>query len=175
VSGFALRVTAPHTPVAALLWLCTCIPVRTAAQVPALEPAPVVDSTSAEVLAFLESYYDAFSDRDWDRFATHFWPGATITTVWQAPGEPAPRVTVTAVPDFVRQAPEGPGSREIFEERMLAADVTVRGTLAQAFARYQVRFGDPGEIAEWEGIDSFSFLWHDGQWRIVSLSFASEP
>jgi hypothetical protein len=160
---------------AALLCAFALIPVGAAAQVPALTPAPVAESIRAEVLAFLESYYAAFSDRDWDRFADHFWPGATITTVWQAPAEPAPRVTVTTVPEFVRQAPEGPGSREIFEERMLAADVTVRGTLAQAFARYQARFGNPGAIAEWEGIDSFSLLRHDGYWRIVSLSFASEP
>ena len=161
--------------VAMLLCTSTFIPVRTAAQVPILEPLPVADSVRADVLAFLESYYAAFSDRDWDRFAAHFWPGATITTVWQAPGEPAPRVTVTTVPEFVRQAPEGPGSREIFEERMLAADLTVRGTLAQVFTRYQARFGDPGAVAEWDGIDAFSLLVHDGQWRIVSLSFASEP
>jgi hypothetical protein len=161
--------------VAALLWAFVCVPATAAAQVPALEPAPVTDSARAEVLVFLESYYDAFSDRDWDRFAEHFWPGATITTVWQPPGEPAAQVTVTTVPEFVRQAPEGPGSREIFEERMLAAELHVRGTLAQAFARYRARFGDPGEVAEWEGIDSFSLLHHDGEWRIVALSFASEP
>lgn len=172
----------PHSPpdgaVRAALALLACAwasPITAAAQVPPLDPAPVTDSLRGAVLTFLESYYDAFSDRDWERFAEHFWPGATITTVWQPPGEPEPRVTVTTVPEFVRQAPEGPGSREIFEERMLAAELHVRGTLAQAFARYRARFGDPGEIAEWEGIDSFSLLHHDGEWRIVALSFASEP
>jgi hypothetical protein len=151
------------------------VPAGAAAQVPSLEPAAASDSARAEVLAFLESYYDAFSERDWQRFTAHFWPGATMTTVWQPPGEPAPRVTVTTVPEFVRRAPDGPGSREIFEERMLAAEVQVRGTLAQVLARYRARFGDPGDVAEWEGIDSFALLRHAGEWRIVSLSFAAEP
>jgi len=34
------------------------------------------------VRAALASYYEAFSDRDWPRFAEHFWPGATLTTIW---------------------------------------------------------------------------------------------
>ena len=73
-----------------------------------------------------------------------------------------------------RAAPQGPGSREIFEERMLAAEVHARGDLATVFARYHARFGDPGAIAEWEGIDSFSLMRHEGEWRIVALSFVSE-
>ncbi len=162
-------------PTAVLWCLLALAPAGAAAQVPALEPSLISDSVRADLLAFLESYYSAFSDRDWIRFAAHFWPAATITTVWQPPGEAQARVTVTTVPEFVRQAPAGPGSREIFEERMLAAELHVRGTLAQAFARYRARFGDPGDIAEWEGIDSFALLHHDGEWRIVALSFAAEP
>jgi hypothetical protein len=175
MSGPSTDGTVLRRRVGTLLCVCACIPLCAAAQVPALEPAPVADSVRDGVLEVLESYYDAFSDRDWERFAVHFWPGATITTVWQPPGEPAARVTVTTIPEFVRQAPEGPGSKEIFEERMIGVELHVRGTLAQAFARYRARFGDPGEIAEWEGTDSFSLLRHDGQWRILSLSFASEP
>lgn len=133
-----------------------------------------VESARAEVLATIESYYDAFSDRDWDRYASHFWPEATITTVWQPPGEDAPRVVVTSIEDYIELAPAGPGSREIFEERMLSADLTVRGTLATVYARYHARFGDPGAVSEWEGTDLFSLLKHDGAWRIVSLAFASD-
>ncbi len=144
------------------------------AQVPALPPVPVPDSVRSEVLEFLASYYDAFSDREWGRFAEHFWPGATITTVWQPPGEPGPRVVVTTVPEFVEQAPAGPGSREIFEERMLSAEVRARGNLALVYAKYRARFGDPGDVMEWEGVDAFTLLEHDGEWRIVSLAFAPE-
>lgn len=132
------------------------------------------DSLRNEVLAELERYYADFSARDWDRFSSHFWPGATITTVWQPPGEEEDRVVVTPVPEFVARAPEGPGSREIFEERMLEAEVRVSGGLAQAWARYRARFGDPGEVSEWDGTDAFTLLKHDGRWKIVSLVFAPE-
>ncbi|NIM51053.1 MAG: hypothetical protein GTO22_17690 [Gemmatimonadales bacterium] len=84
-------------------------------------------------------------------------------------------MVVTTVPEFVEQAPSGPGSREIFEERMLSAEVHARADLATVFTRYRARFGDVGQVAEWEGIDSFALLKHDGEWRIVSLSFAAEP
>ena len=144
------------------------------AQVETLEPQPVADSLRAEILGFLTSYYDAFSDRDWDRFAAHFWPDATLTTVWQPPGKASPRVVVSTVDQFVEQAPQGPGSREIFEERMLAAEVHARAGLASVFTHYRARFGDPGEVTEWEGTDSFSLMQHQGEWRIVALTFAAD-
>jgi hypothetical protein len=134
--------------------------------------APAPDAAlQAEVLAALESYYTAFSDRDWVRFAAHFWDGATITTIWAPVGEDAERVVVTTIPDFVAQAPDGPGSAEIFEERLREADIRIENGLAQAWVTYDARFGDPGEVVEWTGVDVFSLLHHDGGWRIVSITF----
>ncbi len=150
------------------------LPHPAATQVADLPRAPVSDVDRAELVAFLGSYYDAFSDRDWERFQDHFWTNATLTTVWP-PTEGAPeQVLVSTITEFVRQAPLGPGSREIFEERMVALDISVRGDLATAYARYRARFGDPGEIIEWEGIDSFQLMRHEGRWRIVSLAFLSD-
>lgn len=146
-----------------------------AGQVPQLEAVPVPDSLRTEVLEFITSYYTAFSDRDWQRFESHFWPGGTITTVWQPPGADEPQVVVTTVSDFIEQAPSGPGSREFFEERMLSAEVRARGGLAVVFAKYRARFGDPGNVSEWEGTDSFSLLKYGGEWRIVALTFEAEP
>lgn len=134
-----------------------------------------LDTVEAAVLAEIEAYYADFSARDWDAFASHFWPGATITTAWQPPGEEGVRVVVTPIPDFVAQAPQGPGSREVFEEGMTAADVRVTGNLAQVWARYSARFGDPGEIMEWAGTDAFTLMWHDGRWKIIALAFTSDP
>ncbi len=108
--------------------LLLVLPHPAATQVPDLPQAPVSDMDRAELVAFLESYYDAFSDRDWERFQDHFWTDATITTVWP-PAEGAPeRVLVSTIAEFVEQAPLGPGSREIFEERMTALDVSVPET-----------------------------------------------
>lgn len=128
----------------------------------------------AEVRAAVESYYAALSARDWDGFADHFWPDATLTTVWRPPGEEAPRVVATTVPDFVAQAPMGPGSREIFEETLLEAEIRVVDGLAQVWARYRARFGDPGEIQEWQGTDAFTLLKHEGRWRIAGLAYAAD-
>jgi hypothetical protein len=129
---------------------------------------------SVAVMAELEAYYRDLSARDWVAFADHFWPGATITTVWQPPGEDSARVVATSVPAFVAQAPQGPGSREIFEERMLDARVVTVGGLAHAWVRYHARFGDPGAVSEWEGTDAVTLMRHGGRWRIVSLAFQSD-
>lgn len=147
-----------------------CAPESTFPVEGATNPSPL----ELEVREMLKSYYATFSDRDWDRFQDHFWPGAIMTTIWMPPGEEVERVVATTVPEFVAQAPLGPGSKEVFEERMESASIRVDGNLAQAWARYEARFGDPGEIMEWTGIDAFSLLKHGGTWRIVSLTYAPE-
>jgi len=129
---------------------------------------------SAAVVDQLEAYYRDFSARDWDAFAGHFWPGADLSTIWRPPGADSARVVITSIPDFVRQAPQGPGSKAVFEERMLEARVVTFRDLAQAWVRYRARFGDPGEVSEWEGMDAFTLLRHGGQWRIVELAFVGD-
>ena len=146
-------------------------------QDPGLAAAATADALAAvaagEVRAELERYYADFSARDWEAFAGHFWPGATITTCWQPPGEGSPRVVVTSVPEFVAQAPAGPGSKAIFEERLTGAETRLEGGLAQVWARYEARFGDPGELREWSGVDAFTLVKHEGRWKIVALAFAA--
>lgn len=129
--------------------------------------------TRAAVRAELERYYADLSARNWDAFADHFWPGAELVTIWQPPGEDEERVVYTSVPDFIRSAPAGPGSREIFEERMLEVEIRIQGPLAQAWTRYTARFGDPGDVQSWEGTDAFTLLNHDGRWRITALAYAA--
>ena len=141
------------------------------------QPAAVdraAELEKAEVRQALTEYYADFSARKWTAFESHFWPGATITTIWQPPEEPQERVVVTTIDEFIRLAPLGPDSRSIFEERMTAAEVRIQGSLAQAWATYQARFGDPGDVAEWSGVDAFTLMKHDGRWRIVAIAFASD-
>lgn len=135
---------------------------------------PARDASDQEIRAFLRSYYDALSDRDWERWTDHFWPAATLTTVWTPPGEEAPRVVAMTAADFVAAAAEGPDSREIFEERMTSLRLRVAGGLAQAWATYDARFGDPGDIMEWSGTDAFTLLYHAGEWRIAALAYAAD-
>ena len=133
-------------------------------------PMPV-SMDSAEVRAVVESYYSAFSARNWDAFSEHFWPGATMTTVWTPASEDTERVVATTIPEFVEQAPNGPGSREIFEERPTHVEIRMEHGLAQVWAGYRARFGDPGDVAEWEGTDAFTLLLHEGEWRIVGIAY----
>src|SRR4051812_38385829 len=88
------------------------------------------EAARAEIRAELSKYYADLSARKWNAFATHFWPGATITTVWQPPGEPAERVTTVTVPEFIASAPMGPDSKPIFEERLTACDIRIDNDLA---------------------------------------------
>ena len=131
-------------------------------------------AAKTEVRQLLDSYYEAFSARDWHLFENHFWPGATMTTIWAPIGELNDRVVVSTIPEFVEQAPLGPGSREIFEERLDSVEIRVEGDLALCWARYHARFGDPGDIMEWEGTDAFTLLRFDGEWKISSLAFLSD-
>lgn len=129
---------------------------------------------SVAVVAVIDAYYVDFSARDWDAFASHFWPGADITTVFAPPGDSVPRVVIMPVPDFVDRAPEGPGSREIFEERPEHTEVDVRGDLAVAWVRYRARFGDPDDLQEWTGTDVFTLVRHEEVWKIVELAFTPD-
>ncbi len=158
-------------PILLVLVASACAPPRTDPAVPANPPG---DSLRAVILAEVDAYYRDFSARDWEAFAAHFWPGAHLTTIWQPPGESSERVWTVSVPDFVAQAPAGPGSREIFEERRTDATVVAGDRMAQVWARYEARFGDPGEIMEWEGVDAFTLIKHEGAWRIVSLAYVAE-
>lgn len=128
------------------------------------------------VLAELRAYYRVLSARDWETFPDHFWPDATITTVWGPEGGPGPRVWVQTAAEFAEAGPEGPGSREIFEEEMVShrAEVDATAGVATVWADYRARFGDPGDVAEWEGTDVFTLLRHDGRWRIASLVFVPD-
>ena len=97
-------------------------PSSNAAQPPSGYLAPG-DPVREEILKEVTDYYDHMSAGDWKAYASHFWPGASITTVWQPPGEPAPRVVINSIPD-------------------------------------------------WTGIDAFTLMRHDGNWKIVGLTFS---
>jgi hypothetical protein len=160
---------------AVLVAACT-IQSRPPTREPAGNASEAVDAarTEAEVRAVLLRYYADLTARDWPAVREHFWPAGAYATVWQPPGQPRALVEIVPVDTFIARAPQGPDSKPIFEERL--TDVVVRsyGNLAQAWATYTARFGEPGNVATWEGIDAFTLLRHDGTWRIVSLSYTDK-
>lgn len=146
----------------------------TDASAPEADPSHATDASSAAVIEFLTGYYDALSDRDWVRFADRFYDGAHIAFVMPDSTGRVDGVTFQGVPDFVALAPLGPGSREIFEERMTGHTIHVSGDLAAAWVRYEARFGDPGDVLEWTGTDAITMIRIDDRWRITSLTYVPE-
>ena len=140
----------------------------------ALSTDATPDSVRDQVLAVIEQYYTDLSARDWPRVYDHFWPGATLTTPWQPPEDSVVRVVATTIEQFIEQAPLGPGSREIFEERLDSARVRGSAALAQVWAWYSARFGDPGQVMDWTGTDAFTLIRHEGRWRITSVAYISD-
>ena len=152
--------------VAALLLLAGCEVHRA--------PPAAVGGDDRMVREQVAQYYRDMSARDWSAYGAHFWPGATLTTVWQPPGEPAPRVAITTIDQFLAQTGAGPDSKPIFEERLVAQEVRLSGNLAQVWARYEATFGDSVSVSTWRGIDAFTWMKHDGRWRIVALAYTDE-
>jgi hypothetical protein len=129
---------------------------------------------AVDVRTAVQHYYDVLSARDWQAYRRCFWPAATLTTVWQPPGSDAPAVVTTTIDEFLAHTAEGPGAQPIFEERLLAAEVTVVGDLATVWARYEAVFGAPGALVSWQGMDAFTWMRFDGQWRIVSVAYQAD-
>jgi hypothetical protein len=129
---------------------------------------------AAEVRELIDQYYRDFNSRDWEAVAGHFWLGADITMVWQAPGEKVDRVVHTSIDDFVAAAPRENPFGETFETWRIRADVSVYRNLAQAWVRYGAKLNDEGEVEEWDGVDAFTLLKHDDVWKIAALMFASD-
>ncbi len=169
-------------PVLILAALSGCAATPATGSLPPVSPESLARQVAAyeferartQVRALLTRYYRDFSARDWEAFVTHFWEGATITTIWAPEGETERRVLALSIPDFVAEAGMGPDSKAIFEETMGRTEVWVHENLAAVWAEYQARFGNPGDIAEWSGIDAFTLMKHKGMWKITSIAFSAD-
>lgn len=140
-------------------------------------PIPTVESATEsemELRERVEHYYETLSARNWEAYRDFFWPEASLTTVWQPPGEAAPRVVFTSIDDFIANAGQGPDSKPIFEENLLSQEVRILENLGQVWARYEARFGDSTSVSTWRGVDAFTWMMHDGEWRIASMAYTNE-
>jgi hypothetical protein len=133
-----------------------------------------VDSETAQLQQLLVDYYQTMSDRDWKRYQTFFSKEATLTTVWQSESDSIPQLFSVTISEFIAQTPQGPDSQPIFEEKMVDSEISIRNNLAQAWVKYEARFGTSDHLMEWKGIDLFSFIKFENEWKIVSLAYESE-
>ena len=139
------------------------------------DAADAPTEAEAELRNRVERYYATLTARNWEAYRDFFWPEATLTTVWQPPGEDAPRVVMTSIEQFIENTDQGPDSKPIFEENLLGQDARLLENLGQVWARYEARFGDSTNVMTWRGVDAFTWMRHDGEWRIVSMAYTNEP
>ena len=139
----------------------------------AVDGSASADSLRQVLLSEVNRYYSDMSARNWEAYADHFWPGAHLMTVWQPPGADSLQVVMTTIEEFVQQADQGPGSQPIFEEKLLDAEINVYNNLAAVWASYAAKFGTKDSLMEWKGVDAFTYLKHDGEWRISSISYTN--
>ena len=152
----------------------------TAAQQP-VEPAPTAEpaasavaaAADAPLVALLEGYYADFGAHNWTAFAGHFWPGATIATIRKPVGAPRETVVVTLVDEYVANAGGAGVDTTPIAIKLTARDVRVDGFLAQVLARFDANLEAKGEHHTWHGVDAFTLMKHDGEWRIAALVIGS--
>lgn len=133
-----------------------------------------VDSETAQLQQLLVDYYQTMSDRDWKKYQTFFSEAAILTTVWQPQPDSMPQLFSVTISEFIAQTPQGPDSQPIFEEKMVDSEISIRNNLAQAWVKYEARFGTTDQLMEWKGVDLFSFIKFENEWKIVSLTYESE-
>lgn len=127
-----------------------------------------------KLVQILQNYYQTMSDRNWEKYQEFFWKDATLCTIWSSDGEKEAEVDVFTIQEFLNKTAEGPDSQPIFEEKMENYEITIQGNLATAWVKYSAKFGTENSLMEWSGIDLFSLVQYNNEWKIVNLSYASE-
>ena len=154
----------------------TAAPEESSAPAASAAPAqsPVVEPSPAEraVRAALDEFYSAYNSRDWKRARAQFWSGATISDVRILPDQPAPAVQVASVAEFfeelARTREPGPGG---FQGKLVGSPVVrTASNVGQAWCHFEARFGGPQETMSWRRVDAFTFVLHEGHWKIASLA-----
>jgi hypothetical protein len=137
-------------------------------------PAPQIDEDPqrAQVRLQLQSYYEAYNAREWKRAHGHFWEGATVTDVRMLPDQSAPTVQISPVTEFFAELERaGEAPPEGFEGRLEGLpEVRAASNVAQAWCHFRASFGGPQESMSWRRVDAFTFVLHDGVWKISSLA-----
>jgi hypothetical protein len=135
-------------------------------------PPAAVPAAEAQVRTALEAFYDAYNARDWKRARGHFWDGATISGVRPQADKPAPVVKVNSVAEFFDEFSRAPESGSQGFEGRLEGEPEVRAAsnVAQAWCHFEARFGGPEESMSWRRVDAFTFVLHEGTWKIASLA-----
>lgn len=121
----------------------------------------------------LVDYYQTFSERNWPEYKSFFVEKATLTTIWQTDSSSNPEIFTSTIDEFLNQTKDGPDSQPVFEEKMVESEIVVKQNLANAWVKYDAKFGTEENLMKWSGYDLFSMIKHNGEWKIASMVYAS--
>ncbi len=125
----------------------------------------------AQVGELLARYYKDFATGEWTRMRQHFWPDATLVTI-RSPGLGAPpAVVVMSIGDYIARHANGGGRGSTLRIELDSRRIENVGSIASAITHYRAIDTSGQEAQSWSGADLFSFVRHEGQWRIASLVF----
>jgi hypothetical protein len=125
------------------------------------------------IYQLLVDYYQTFSDRNWPEYKSFFIDKATLTTVWQTDSSSNPDIFTSTIDEFLDQTKDGPDSQPVFEEKMVESEIVVKQNLANAWVKYDAKFGSEDNLMTWSGYDLFSLIKHEGEWKIASIVYSS--
>lgn len=140
-----------------LLVLASCMPI-----------VPSRPNPGPEIIAAMEVMYADLSARRWEALEAHFLPDAAL--VFATPSGPK-RMTPPKFIEMVRKNVEG---KEVFEEGMEEATVRAHGDMAQVWSSFAGREGNGQDIRTWSGVDAFTLVKVDGQWKIALIAVSQD-
>ncbi len=140
----------------------------------ATPPVPADAKDVADVDNIIKALYDVISgpagERNWDRFRSLFYPGATMGAVLNTPQgrqyqkfTPEEYVKMNA-PHFMQYG---------FYEKEVGRRVNSFGNIAQVFSTYEYTLETPQTIKQ-RGINSIELIRSNDRWHILSLVWDEE-
>jgi hypothetical protein len=132
----------------------------------------------ASIDAIIKALYqvisgDAGVKRDWNRFRTHFFPGARMIPTGTNPQTGKVMARFITPEDYIRTS----GAfleKEGFHEQELVRHVDTYGNIAQVFSSYEARHKLDDAKPFMRGINSIQ-LFNDGsRWWVTSISWSQE-
>jgi len=128
-------------------------------------------SHDPEVLVLLERYYDGFAAGDWSRVAENFWPNATIVTIRSPDMGAPPTVVSMRIEDYVARHADSGVRPSPLKLTLDLPRTETNGSVSSVFVRYRAVDPSGADEQSWRGVDLFSLVRHEGEWRIASLVF----
>lgn len=128
----------------------------------------------ADVDAVVKALYEVISgpagERNWDRFRSLFYPGATMGAVVRTPQG---KVYKKFTPDeYVKM--NDPHFRQVgFYEKEIGRKVNTFGNIAQVFTAYEYTLETPQPVKQ-RGINSVEMIRENDRWHILSIIWDEE-